>query len=156
MQLLALVRFEAPDHDPAATARAVAGFGTRLPPAAGRLLDSGPDQALAVLDDPQAAFELLARTLDLARRTGFGVFGGLVQAVQTRGEPGVAAGGFSDRSLETLVEIAAAAGRNQIAITSRLQSMLELTVPAFAARFRPQAADGNRQVTRVRSLLVME
>ncbi len=156
MQLLALLRFEPPDHDPAAITPAIAGFAERLPPAGGRLLDHGPDQVLAVLDDPHAGFELLSRTLDGARRSGFGIFGGLVQPVQTRGELGVAPGGITERTMETLVEIAAAAGRNQIAITSRLLSTIELTVPVFARRFKPQAANGTRQVTRVRSLLVME
>src|SRR5690606_20293908 len=112
----------------------IAEYGERVREAGGTIVDQESDQLLVCLNDMRWGLQSLRNLLLQARREGVVVRAAMVQAVLARtgaeGRPG-----FTARTLETLLRLAAHVDRQQVVITPKLLSLIQLSAPEYAELF---------------------
>ncbi len=158
LHLLVLIRFEALDGPASAAGEAMRNYAERARAAGGHVVDSDDDQLLLYLADMRWGLQSLRTLLTQARDGGFAVRAAVVQAVLARREAGAVQPAFTERTLATLLRLAAEVGRQQVVVTPKLMSLIGLCAPEcvdlFAsARAAPPAAPDE---LRRQPLLVME
>ncbi|MEZ5661392.1 MAG: hypothetical protein R3E83_23640 [Burkholderiaceae bacterium] len=152
MKLLCLIRFQPLGNDLLTAWEAIEFFATALPDAGGAELHREDLEAMVLFHDAAKCLQLLSDTLDAGEKEGFRVSAGLAQGIQSNARVASSMAGFTEGSIETLYEIAASANAQEVAISARLSSILDLAAPFFAERFVP--AEG-RPESRIRTPLVM-
>lgn len=134
LNLLVLLRFEA--GEPAGTPdRAIGQYGERVREAGGTIVDREADQLLVCLTDMRWGLQSLRNLLSQARREGFVVRAAMVQAVLARTDATDGRPGFTTRTLDTLLRLAAHVERQQVGITPKLLSLIQLSAPEYAELF---------------------
>ncbi len=154
IHLLALIRVQ-PDAAHADVAAVVRAYARWTRQHGGQVIDAEPPQLMVCLPDPDRAIESLHALMHEGRRLGFSVAGGLVQAIRATEHVPSSPNDFTERTLETVIELSGTVGQQQLAITGKLLSLLQLAVPAYARHFQPLADADGRPVTRVRQMLVL-
>lgn len=135
LNLLVLLRFEPGDPAPDLPDRAIAEYGERVCEAGGTVVDRESDQLLVCLNDMRWGLQSLRNLLSQARREGFVVRAAMVQAVLARTDAAEGHPGFTARTLETLLRLAAHVDRQQVVITPKLLSLIQLSAPEYAELF---------------------
>ena len=135
VNLLVLLRFEGFDACTLPAREAMLGYARRVGENGGRVVDHDGDQLLVCLADMRWALQSLRNLLALARRDGFAVRAAIVQAVLARAGTTPDGGGFTARTLETLLRLAGEVGRQQVGVTPKLLSLIQLGAPEFADLF---------------------
>ncbi len=135
VNLLVLLRFEGFDACTLPAREAMLGYARRVGENGGRVVDHDGDQLLVYLADMRWALQSLRNLLALARRDGFAVRAAIVQAVLARAGTTPEGGGFTARTLETLLRLAGEVGRQQVGVTPKLLSLIQLGAPEFADLF---------------------
>ncbi|MCZ7561639.1 MAG: hypothetical protein M5U30_17660 [Burkholderiaceae bacterium] len=140
VNLLVLLRFEGLDAYAAPAREAMLDYARRVRESGGRVVDQDGDQLLVCLTDMRWGLQSLRNLLALARRGGFAVRAAIVQAVLARPGTGDDGAGFTARTLETLLRLASEVGRQQVGITPKLLSLIQLSAPEFADLFESAGA----------------
>ena len=135
VNLLVLLRFEDLDRSTGPAAQAMLDYAERVRDSGGRVVDQEGDQLLVCLTDMRWGLQSLRNLLVLARDGGFTVRAAIVQAVLARPETHHQGPGFTARTLETLLRLAGQVGRQQVGITPKLLSLIQLSAPEFADLF---------------------
>jgi hypothetical protein len=139
VNLLVLLRFEVLDGPATAFEQALLAYAARVRESGGQVVAREADQLLVCLTDMRWGLQSLRNLLAQARRSGFAVRAAIVQAVLARVEPDGHGPGFTARTLGTLLRLSGHVGRQQVGITPKLLSLIELSAPEFASLF--EAAD---------------
>ncbi|MCL4185219.1 MAG: hypothetical protein KJ011_17420 [Burkholderiaceae bacterium] len=139
VNLLVLLRFEGLDGSATMPEQAMLAYAARVRDSGGQVVAREADQLLVCLTDMRWGLQSLRNLLAQARGSGFAVRAAIVQAVLARPEPGSEGPGFTARTLDTLLRLAGHVGRQQVGITPKLLSLIELSAPEFAGLF--EAAD---------------
>jgi len=157
VNLLVLLRFEGLDARAAPAREAMLDYARRARECGGRVVDQDADQLLVCLADMRWALQSLRNLLALARRDGFAVRAAIVQAVLARAGAAPESGGFTARTLETLLRLAGEVGRQQVGITPKLLSLIQLAAPEFADLFETADTAAHRLLggARPQPVLVM-
>ncbi len=135
LNLLVLLRFEPGEPAPGLPDRAIDEYGQRVRQAGGTVVDREADQLLVCLTDMRWGLQSLRNLLSQARREDFVVRAAMVQAVLARTDRADGAPGFTTRTLDTLLRLAAHVERQQVGITPKLLSLIQLGAPEFAELF---------------------
>ncbi len=135
VNILVLLRFEGLEACAAPAREAMLDYARRVRESGGRVVDQDGDQLLVSLTDMRWGLQSLRNLLALARRDGFAVRAAIVQAVLARPGTGHDGAGFTARTLETLLRLAGEVGRQQVGITPKLLSLIQLSAPEFADLF---------------------
>ncbi|MCD6679061.1 MAG: hypothetical protein LT102_00155 [Burkholderiaceae bacterium] len=134
LNLLVLLRFEAAEPGLDAIDRAIVSYAERVREAGGSVVDREAGQLLVCLTDMRWGLQSLRNLLSQARREGFMVRAAMVQAVLARaGAEGT--GGFTTRTLDTLLRLAGHVERQQVGITPKLLSLIQLGAPEYVELF---------------------
>lgn len=152
IHLLALIRI---GGNPEAASRTIDAFARWVAQHQGYLIDAAPPQLLVCLPDAGLALEALHALMNEGDRHGFTVSAGLVQAIRATDHMPRSPNDFTERTLETVLELAGQAGPQEVTASPKLMSLLQLAVPDYAAWFEPAHTDPSRPVTRVRQMQVM-
>lgn len=157
VNLLILLRFESGDHAGPAADAAMLGYAQRVERGGGQIVDREADQLLVCLTDMRWGLRSLRELLAEARREGFVVRAAIVQAVLARPDPQESRPVFTTRTLETLLRLAGHVGRQQVGITPKLLSLIQLAAPEFADVFETPAEPESMLPgeTRAQPVLVM-
>lgn len=157
LNLLVLLRFEPGERTPGTTDRAIAEYGERVREAGGTIVDREADQLLVCLTDMRWSLQSLRNLLSQARREGFAVRAAMVQAVLARADAPDGRPGFTARTLDTLLRLATHVERQQVGITPKLLSLIELAAPEYADLFArlPDPIDPLPGETKPQPVLVM-
>ncbi|HEY0878432.1 MAG TPA: hypothetical protein VGE10_08245 [Zeimonas sp.] len=157
LNLLVLLRFEPGEPAPGLPDRAIAEYGDRVREAGGSVVDREADQLLVCLTDMRWGLQSLRNLLSQARRDGFVVRAAMVQAVLARTGSPDGRPGFTARTLDTLLRLAAHIDRQQVGITPKLLSLIQLSAPEYADLFAklPDPIDPLPGETRPQPVLVM-
>jgi hypothetical protein len=139
VNLLVLLRFEGLDAPATAPEQAMLAYAARVRESGGQVVAREADQLLVCLTDMRWGLQSLRNLLAQARRSDFAVRAAIVQAVLARADAGGQGPGFTARTLDTLLRLAGHVGRQQVGITPKLLSLIELSAPEFATLF--EAAD---------------
>src|SRR5690606_35229774 len=115
--------------------RAIAEYGERVHEAGGSVVGRDADQLLVCLTDLRWGLQSLRNLLSQARREGFVVRAAMVQAVLARGDDAGGPPSFTARTLETLLRLAAHVDRQQVGITPKLLSLIQLGAPEYTELF---------------------
>ena len=153
MNLLCLIRF-VPGHT--GQQSAVAGcdrFEACLAAIGGATIHREGLQLLVRFQDINSALKLLSDALENAVDQGHAISAGLAQGIRSSATVATSLSGFTEGSIGALFEIAAAAGRQQVAISQKLSSFVQLGAPEFESRFQP--ASPGEAGARIRMPLVM-
>lgn len=135
LNLLVLLRFEPAHPAPDLPDRAIAEYGERVREAGGTVVDRESDQLLVCLNDMRWGLQSLRNLLSQARREGFVVRAAMVQAVLARSDATEDRPGFTARTFETLLRLAAHVDRQQVGITPKLLSLIQLGAPEYTELF---------------------
>lgn len=135
LNLLVLLRFEPNESNGDLPNLAIAEYGARICEAGGSLVDREADQLLVCLTDLRWGLQSLRNLLLQARREDFVVRAAMVQAVLARSADTSGRPSFTARTLETLLRLAAHVDRQQVGITPKLLSLIELGAPEYAELF---------------------
>ncbi len=135
LNLLVLLRFEGFEATASPEREALLDYARRVHDSGGRVVDQDGDQLLVCLTDMRWGLQSLRNLLALARRDGFAVRAAIVQAVLARTGGTHEGSGFTARTLETLLRLAGEVGRQQVGITPKLLSLIQLSAPEFADLF---------------------
>ncbi|GMV03042.1 MAG: hypothetical protein KJZ98_01280 [Burkholderiaceae bacterium] len=135
LNLLVLLRFEGFEATASPEREALLDYARRVHDSGGRVVDQDGDQLLVCLTDMRWGLQSLRNLLALARRDGFAVRAAIVQAVLARTGATHEGSGFTARTLETLLRLAGEVGRQQVGITPKLLSLIQLSAPEFADLF---------------------
>lgn len=138
VNLLVLLRFEPGDSDALASEAAIRAYASHVEQGGGQLVDHDGDQLLVCMTDMRWGLQSLRNLLAEARRDGYFVRAAIVQAVLARTDLGQAGPGFTSRTLETLLRLTGHVGRQQVGITPKLLSLIELSAPEFVGLFASQ------------------
>lgn len=157
VNLLVLLRFESGDDAAAAADAAMLAYAARVEHGGGQVVDREADQLLVCLTDMRWGLGSLRELLAEARSGGFVVRAAIVQAVLARPDPRDLRPVFTARTLETLLRLAGQVGRQQIGITPKLLSLIQLAAPEFADLFvsPPEPESVLSGETRAQPVLVM-
>lgn len=136
INLLALLRFEPLDDDTLAE-QALHDYARRVQQNGGQVVDREAEQLLVCLSDMRWGLQSLRNLLAQARRGGFTVRAAIVQAVLARTDPSHEQAAFTRRTLDTLLRLVARVDRQQVAITPKLLSLIQLSAPEYADLFEP-------------------
>lgn len=139
VNLLVLLRFESGDDAVPAADAAMLAYTERVEHGGGQVVDREADQLLVCLTDMRWGLQSLRELLARARREGFVVRAAIVQAVLARPDPRELRPVFTARTLETLLRLAGQVGRQQVGITPKLLSLIQLAAPEFADLFESPA-----------------
>lgn len=150
---LCLIRFVPGHTGPRSAVAACDAFQSRLSALGAATMHREELQLLVQFRDPASALTLLSDTLERAEVEGHAISAGLAHGIRSRATVATSLSGFTEGSIEALFEITAAAGRQQVAISQKLSSLVRLAAPQFEARFQPGVAASAE--TRIRSPLVM-
>jgi len=137
VNLLALLRFEDLDGPARPSEVAMLDYAQRVRDSGGHVVDREGDQLLVCLTDMRWGLQSLRNLLVLARDGGFTVRAAIVQAVLVRPEPHRQGPAFTTRTFETLLRLAGQVDRQQVCITPKLLSLMQLSAPKFADLFEP-------------------
>lgn len=138
VNLLVLLRFERMNAAAGFPEQAIAAYAGRVEDGGGYVVDREADQLLVCLTDMRWGLQSLRNLLGEARRGGFAVRAAIVQAVLARPDPHSGRRpGFTARTLETLLRLCGQVGRQQVGITPKLLSLIQLSAPEFADLFEP-------------------
>lgn len=154
IHLLGLIRFEARVPG-TGTAPIVDAFARWIGAHDAFVIDFESSQIMVCLTDAGAALESIHALMHEGERAGFTVSAGLVQAIRASERVPREPADFTERTLATLIELAGAAGAQQLAISPKLLSLLQLAVPDYAPMFEAAVEVGERPVTRVRQMLIL-
>lgn len=136
VNLLALLRFEDLDESARPSGEAMLAYAQRVSDGGGHIVDREGDQLLVCLTDMRWGLQSLRNLLGQARDGSFAVRAAIVQAVLALPEPDHQQGpAFTARTFETLLRLAGQVGRQQIGITPKLLSLIQLSAPEFAGLF---------------------
>ena len=154
IHLLALLRFDA--AGPASrVAEAVAAYAQWTRDHLGYVIDAEPPQIMVCLPNPAIALESLHALMHEGELYGFTVASSLVQAIRSTEHVPKEPHDFTERTLVTLIELAGSVPPQEVAISTKLWSLLKLAVPYYAAYFDPIAEPIDQPVTRVRQRLML-
>jgi hypothetical protein len=154
IHLLGLIRIES-RMNAVDTATVVDAYARWVREHRGYVIDEESSQIMVCLPDPAEALASVHALMHEGERHGFTVAGGLVQAIRATEHVPRSPNDFTERTLETLIELSGAIGPQQLAISTKLLSLLQLAVPAYAAMFESGIEPVDRPVTRVRQMLVL-
>lgn len=135
LNLLVLLRFESGDVAATPPEPAILEYAERVREAGGSIVDREADQLLVCLTDMRWGLQSLRNLLSQARRERFVVRAAMVQAVLARADPASDRPGFTARTLDTLLRLAAHVDRQQVGITPKLLSLIQLSAPEYAELF---------------------
>jgi hypothetical protein len=135
VNLLVLLRFEDLDQPAGPAAQAMLAYAARVRDSGGRVVDQEGDQLLVCLTDMRWGLQSLRNLLGQARGGSFAVRAAIVQAVLARPDPHHQGPGFTGRTLDTLLRLSGHVGRQQVGITPKLLSLIQLSAPEFADLF---------------------
>ncbi|MGB7183866.1 MAG: hypothetical protein WA888_23430 [Burkholderiaceae bacterium] len=152
MKLLCLIRFLAINKDPLPAWEAVELFAASLPDYGGQVIHREDLQAMVLFDDAALALALLSDTLDAGEREQFAVSAALAQGIRSKATLASSLSGFTEGSIETVFEVMSIAGKQEVAISHRLSSLIALSAPEYSKRFKPAVGQPDRKI---RSALVM-
>lgn len=152
MRLLCLIRFVPIGRDHLAAWEACEFFMTALADAHGSTIHREDLQAMVLFEDAERGLALLSDTLEAGEKEGFAISAGLAQGIRSRATLASSLSGFTEGSMEALFEITAAAGPQEVAISTKLSSIVKLAAPAYASRFVPGIPQPG---ARIRTPLVM-
>ncbi len=138
VNLLVLLRFENLDTPAGFAEQAMSHYADRVRDGGGFVVDQEAEQLLVCLTDMRWGLMSLRQLLAEARRNGFAVRAAIVQAVLARTDPTQAQPAFTERTLDTLLRLAGHVGRQQVGITPKLLSLIQLSAPEFADLFAKQ------------------
>lgn len=154
IHLLALVRIESP-WAPDRVDKVIDGYAACIRQGGGYVIDIEAPQIMVCLADANFALESLHALMSEGELHGFGVACGLVQAIRASNRIPRNPNDFTERTLETVIELAGSASRQQVAISNKLMSLLELAVPYYAHWFDSGAEVPGREISRVRQLMIL-
>lgn len=152
VQLLGLIRFLATDTEAIAW-QACERFEAQLPGCAAELVHREDLQMLVFFHDAGAAMAALAELLEAGELHGFASAAALVQGIRSRGDLAASLSGFTLSTIAALFELGAFAGPQEVAISTKLSSLIGLAAPGYIRRFEP--AYNARHDARMREPLVM-
>lgn len=152
--LLALIRVSAV-RDPERARHAIDAYADWVERAGGQVIDVEIPQMMACLPDAGQTLESLHALMTDGERFGFDVSVGIVQAIRASERVPRRVADFTERTVQTLVELAGAAGPQQICASPKLMSLLQLAVPDYAAWFEPARPADRLAVTWIRQRLVL-
>lgn len=157
VNLLVLLRFEGLEAAATRAEAAMVDYIRRVGESGGRVVDHEGDQLLVCLTDMRWGLLSLRNLLAQARRDGFAVRAAIVQAVLARPDASHEGPGFTARTLDTLLRLAGQVGRQQVGITPKLLSLIQLSAPEFADLFASTDESGRpvRGELRPQPVLVM-
>jgi len=135
VHLLILLRFELLADDTAAPEAVMHGYAGRVKQNGGRIVAHEADQLLVCVTNMRWGLQSLRNLLAEARRGNFAVRAAIVQAVLTHTDPLQGSVGFTARTLDTLLRLVAHVGRQQVGITPKLLSLIQLSAPEYADLF---------------------
>lgn len=135
INLLVLLRFESLEGSAQPAEEAMRAYAARVRESGGQVVDHEDDQMLVCLPDMRWGLQSLRNLLVQGRGGGFAVRAAIVQAVLTRPGPDVGGSSFTSRTLETLLRLASQVRRQQVGITPKLLSLIQLSAPEFADLF---------------------
>lgn len=153
MNLLCLIRFVPGHTGPRSAILGCDRFEARLPALGAATIHREGLQLLVRFQDIAGALNLISNTLEQAVDEGHAISAGLAQGIRSSATVATSLSGFTEGSIGALFEIAAAAGRQQVAISQKLSSFVQLSAPEFESRFQA-GASGDPQ-SRIRMPLVM-
>jgi hypothetical protein len=154
IHLLALLRFDAAGS-PAHVPEAIAAYAKWTRDHLGYVIDAEAPQIMVCLPDPGAALESLHALMHEGDAHGFTVASSLVQAIRATDHVPRDPHDFTERTLVTLLELAGTVPAQEVAISNKLSSLLQLAVPFYAGYFEPVGESADHPVTRVRQRLVL-
>lgn len=144
VNLLALLRFEDFDESGRPSEEAMRAYAQRVRDSGGDVVDHEGEQLLVCLTDMRWGLQSLHDLLGQARDGGFAVRAAIVQAVLALPEPHHRQSpAFTARTFETLLRLAGQVGRQQVGITPKLLSLIQLSAPEFAALFESTRVPAN-------------
>lgn len=135
LNLLVLLRFEPADPALDLPDRAISDYGERIRQTGGTIIEREAGQLLVCLTDMRWGLQSLRNLLSQARREDFIVRAAIVQAVLARTAAANGRPGFTTRTLDTLLRLAAHVDRQQVGITPKLLSLIQLSAPEYAELF---------------------
>ncbi|MBW6494582.1 MAG: hypothetical protein K0B16_08515 [Burkholderiaceae bacterium] len=153
MNLLCLIRFVPGHTGPRSAIMGCDRFEARLPAIGAAPIHREGLQLLVRFQNIASALTLLSATLENAVDQGHAISAGLAQGIRSSATVATSLSGFTEGSIAALFEIAAAAGRQQVAISQKLSSFVALSAPQFESRFQPGSAGDPK--ARIRMPLVM-
>jgi hypothetical protein len=92
------------------------------------------DQLALFVPDSQWGLPALRGLLHTCKEQGFDVYGAIVQPVGSTGAPKQMSD-FTERTVETLLRLGSAVQANEIGISPKMMSLLQLSTPLFAPWF---------------------
>jgi hypothetical protein len=133
LSLLGILRFESA-KTMASMEAAIGALMLQVQVLEGRIIAYEHQQLVLLVKDANTGLPLLRQVLNQARQDGFSVFGSLVQPVATTARP-MALSDFTERTVETLYRIHAAVLANEIGLSPKMMSLIELSCPNQAPWF---------------------
>lgn len=155
IHLLALLRFEGPPGAPERVDRVVECVSAWIAANGGYNIGAEPPQILVCIPDAHQALECLHALLHEGEIYGFTVAGGLVQGIRASERVPSSPADFTERTLATAIELAGSAGPQEIGVSTKLSSLLQLAVPEYADWFEESASSEPREVSRVQRVLAL-
>ena len=152
MDMLCLIRFVPLAHDRLIMWEAVEHYAAAAANMQGRQIHRKGSQLMTLFKSPNDALTLLSETLDAGETEGFAISAGLAQGIQSRATLASSLAGFTEGTMETLLELTSAATLQEVAISGKLSSIIKLAAPAYWDRFEAIRPPAN---LRLRSLFVM-
>lgn len=135
INLLVLLRFEGLEESARPAEEAMHAYAARVRECGGQVVDHEDDQLLVCLPDMRWGLQSLRNLLVQGRGDGFAVRAAIVQAVLTRSGSDQGGSSFTSRTLDTLLRLAGQVRRQQVGITPKLLSLIQLSAPEFADLF---------------------
>jgi hypothetical protein len=101
---------------------------------AGRVIAYEHQQLVLYIHNAEWGLPILKQLLNLGAEHGFNVYGALVQPVATKAKP-EHLNEFTERTVETLYRIHAAVEANEVGLSPKMMSLIDLSCPQYAAWF---------------------
>jgi hypothetical protein len=133
LSLLALLRFEPHDNRSAMEA-SIGQLMLQAELNQGTVIAYEHDQLALFIPDSVWGLPALRHVVTTCKEQGFCVYGAIVQPVGSTGAPKQMAD-FTERTVETLLRLGSAVLANEIGISPKMMSLLQLSTPQFAPWF---------------------
>ena len=154
IHLLALIRIDAQGDD-TRVAGVIDAYAGWVVSRKGYVIDRSPPLLMVCLPDAGQTLESLHALMQEGGVHGFQMAAGVVQAVRSTDRVPRSPADFTERTIETLIELAGSAALQQIAVSPRLTSLIKLAVPHYAPWFEAGADPHASRSTRVRQRQVI-